>query len=72
MTVCQYCAGAMDASGCAKPVVGRVGWLPVIYYCTREPGHDGPCVACGVGDHEHDLTGAAPDDLIIREESDNA
>ena len=64
MTYCQYCAGTMNAFGCAKPV-GR--W----FRCTREPGHDGPCVACGAGDHEHDLTGAAPDDLIIREENGN-
>lgn len=66
MTVCQYCAGSMDVPCCAKLVVGRAGWLPVIYYCTRKAGHDGPCVACGAGDHEHDLTGVAPDELNIR------
>lgn len=66
MTYCQYCAGSPGASSCAKPVVGRAGWPPVIYYCTRAPGHDGPCVACGAGDDEHDLTGAAPDEPNIR------
>jgi hypothetical protein len=23
--------------------------------CTRDPGHDGPCIACGPGAHQHPL-----------------
>jgi len=52
-TECKYCKTDRDSNpnneGCMARNYDRG------LFCTRDPDHDGPHVACGIGEDEHSL-----------------